>query len=55
MVAQTRARIEHYERQDDGTWLLREFGSGARVRLRSVGGELELDDVYRKVELGLLG
>lgn len=49
LVAQTRARIEHYERQVDGNWLLREFGPGARLRLRSVEGELDVDDIYRKV------
>jgi Uma2 family endonuclease len=49
LVAQGHARIEHYERQADGSWLLREFGPGARLRLRSVDGELGVDDVYRKV------
>jgi Uma2 family endonuclease len=51
LVAQTRARIEHYERQADGNWLLREFGPGGRLWLRSVEGELGVDDVYLKVPL----
>jgi Uma2 family endonuclease len=55
LVAQTRARIEHYERQADGNWLLREFGPGTRLQLRSVEGELAVDDVYRKVELASRG
>ncbi len=51
LVAQTRVRIEHYERQADGTWLLREYGPNARLRLRSVEGEIDVDDLYRKVTL----
>jgi Uma2 family endonuclease len=54
LVAQTRVRIEHYERQADGNWLLREFGPSGRLWLRSVEGELAVDDVYRKVELASL-
>ncbi len=52
LVAQTRVQIEHYERQADGTWLLRDFGPGARLWLRSVDGELALGDIYRKVPFG---
>jgi Uma2 family endonuclease len=52
LVAQTRVRIEHYERHADGTWLLREQGPGARMRLRSVDGEIDVDEVYRKLALG---
>lgn len=55
LVAQTRMRIEHYERQADGNWLLREFGAGMRMRLRSVEGELDVDDIYRKVGLTISG
>jgi Uma2 family endonuclease len=55
LVTQTRARIEHYERQADGNWLLRELGPGARLWLRSVEGELAVDDVYHKVALPSAG
>jgi hypothetical protein len=36
-------------------WLLREFGPGTRLRLRSVEGEIDVDDVYRKVALTTAG
>ena len=50
LVAQTQARVEHYTRGGDGTWVLRTLGPGARVQL--VAGEIAVDDIYRKVELG---
>ena len=49
LVAQTQARVEHYTRGGDGTWVLRTLGPGARVQL--VAGEIAVDDIYRKVEL----
>jgi Uma2 family endonuclease len=55
LVAQSRVRIEHYERQADGNWLLREFGPDTRMWLRSVEGELAVEDIYRKVPLASAG
>lgn len=52
LVSQAQARIEHYERQAEDRWLLRELGPGASVSLRSIGAALAVDEVYRKVTLG---
>jgi Uma2 family endonuclease len=51
LVSQTQARIEHYTRGVDGTWVLRELGPGAQLRLTGIDGELAIDDIYRKVTL----
>lgn len=51
LISQDRARIEHYERQAEDRWLLRELGPGASVSLRSIGAALPVDEVYRKVAL----
>jgi Uma2 family endonuclease len=45
MVAQHEPRIEHFTRNDDGTWTLREVGPGGAVHL-SMGVDLSVDDVY---------
>lgn len=55
LVAQTQARVEHYTRGDDGTWVLRELGPGASLRLTEINGELAIDDIYRKVSLPAVG
>jgi Uma2 family endonuclease len=46
LVAQDEARIEHYRRNDDGTWTLRDVSPPDVVRL-STGVELPVADVYR--------
>jgi Uma2 family endonuclease len=51
LVAQKRIRVEHYARQADGSWTLRALGAGDRLQLASVGGELLIEDIYRKVSL----
>ena len=55
LVAQAQARVEHYARGDDGTWVLRELGPGASVRLTGINGDLAIDDIYRKVSLPPVG
>lgn len=49
LVSQTERYIEHYARQGDGAWVLREFRGGDEVPLATVGGALRLDEVYLKV------
>jgi Uma2 family endonuclease len=49
LVSQKKVRIEHFRRQDDGTWVLRATGPGDRVVLDSVGCELAVDLAYLKV------
>jgi Uma2 family endonuclease len=51
LVAQDQARVEHYTRGADGTWVLRELQPGMRLRLTGVPGEIAIDDIYRKVTL----
>jgi Uma2 family endonuclease len=54
LVAQDQARIEHYTRGVDGTWVLRELGPGMTLRITGItgiAGEIAIDDIYRKVSL----
>jgi Uma2 family endonuclease len=51
MVAQDRARVEHYTRGAGATWVLRVLGPGMRMPLAGLPGELAIDDIYRKVTL----
>jgi Uma2 family endonuclease len=46
LVAQHEARIEHYRRNDDGTWTLRDVSPPDIVHL-SIGAEISVADVYR--------
>lgn len=46
LVAQHEARIEHYRRNDDGTWTLRDVIAPDVVRL-SIGVDLSVAEVYR--------
>lgn len=55
LVTQGRVRVEHYERQPNGTWTLRELGPGTRLRLGGVEGEIDVDEIYRKVSLPGVG
>jgi Uma2 family endonuclease len=51
-IAQDNHHVEHYRRQDVNQWLLSETNSlEARVLLSSIGCELLLEDIYRKVRL----
>jgi Uma2 family endonuclease len=52
MVSQNRAKVQTVFRQPDGTWSLAFFeGISAIARLRSLGVDLPLAEVYAKVEL----
>lgn len=51
LVAQDCARVEHYTRGPDGTWVLRELGPGMQLRLAGMRHEIAIDDFYRKVTL----
>jgi Uma2 family endonuclease len=46
MVSQREAQIEHYRRNEDDTWTLREVRAPGVVRL-SIGCDLSVEDVYR--------
>jgi Uma2 family endonuclease len=49
LAAQHEARVEHFSRQPDGSWLLREARAGGRIRMASGRSPLTVDEVYRKV------
>jgi Uma2 family endonuclease len=48
LVSSTRVLVEHFARQPDASWVLREHRAGGRVRL-SIGVELAVDELYLKV------
>jgi Uma2 family endonuclease len=50
LIAQDRVHVEHYRRQPDGSWNLREYRALEDVvRLESLGCDLPLRDLYDKV------
>jgi Uma2 family endonuclease len=50
LIAQDRPHVEHYARQANGRWLLTERDDlEATITLPSIGCELALSEVYRKV------
>lgn len=52
LVSQRERHVDHYVRQDDGTWLLREVaGADAVLTLAALGCELPLAALYERVEL----
>jgi Uma2 family endonuclease len=46
LASQDEARLEHYRRNDDGTWTLTIAEAGAKVALPDLGGDLVVDDLY---------
>lgn len=53
LISQNKVHVEHYRRQEN-EWLQTEFAELEDVlSLRSVGCELRLQDIYRRVEVAL--
>ena len=50
LVAQDQWRIEHFRRQDDGSWRFTAHGPGDELDLDALGVRLRVDEVYAKVE-----
>ncbi len=46
LVSQRELHIQHYRRNDDGTWMLRDVRPPEAVELSSIGCRLELAEVY---------
>lgn len=46
LASQESPRLEHYRRNDDGTWTLTIAEAGGVIRLPDLGGELVVDEVY---------
>lgn len=52
MVSQDKISIEYYSRNDDDSWILKEFKDlNQNIEMKSIGCILELKDVYYKVDL----
>lgn len=49
LISQHSALVEHYARQDDGSWNLRTYGPGTSVAIASLGIELPVDDLYEGI------
>ena len=49
LVAQDHVLIEHFSRQADNSWVLREARAGGRIDLASIGCVLQVDQIYLKV------
>jgi Uma2 family endonuclease len=50
-VSQDKMHVEIHTRQPDDTWLLRDVRDSGPVKLQSIEVELQLADIYEKVEL----
>jgi Uma2 family endonuclease len=51
LLSQDKIFAEHYRRQPDGAWLLREFNSSTdEIELTSIGCRLVLGSLYERVE-----
>ncbi|MFO0646515.1 MAG: Uma2 family endonuclease [Polyangiales bacterium] len=48
-VSQTEPYVEHFARQADGSWLLREYRNDDEVPVATLGGALRLSELYLKV------
>jgi Uma2 family endonuclease len=56
LVASERMQIEHYVRQEDESWNLKEYHQpGDRLPLASIGCELPLAEIYERVSFPELG
>jgi Uma2 family endonuclease len=48
LVSQTKVLVEHFARQADGSWLMREHRAGEQVTLASVEAKIAVDEIYLK-------
>jgi Uma2 family endonuclease len=49
LVSQDQVLIEHFSRQADNSWVLREARAGGSIDLASIGCVLKVDEIYLKV------
>ncbi len=49
LVAQDRARVEHFKRQADGSWVLRILGPTDNLTLEAAGCDVAIAEIYHKV------
>ncbi len=50
LVTQERNRVEHYARNDDGSWTYRDLGDGDTLRLTGAPAEVAISELYEGVE-----
>ncbi|MBS1793083.1 MAG: Uma2 family endonuclease [Acidobacteria bacterium] len=51
LVSQTAPLVEHYIKQSDGSWLLREYrGLETSFRIETIAADLNLADIYDRIE-----
>lgn len=52
LVSQDKVQVEQFKREDDGTWKYQAtIGLKSQVKFTSIEVELELDEIYQRVEL----
>ncbi|MGH8616034.1 MAG: Uma2 family endonuclease [Gammaproteobacteria bacterium] len=52
LIAQDKVHVEHYFRQNDGSWILTETNDpGAVIELASINCRLSVTEIYAKVRL----
>ncbi|HMF76966.1 MAG TPA: hypothetical protein VK604_15010 [Bryobacteraceae bacterium] len=49
-LAQDRSHADHYTRQPDNSWLLREIEAAGSISLKCIAAELPLDRIYEKMQ-----
>ncbi len=49
LISTDRVLVEYATRQENGSWVLRDFKAGERFMIESIGGELAVDELYLKV------
>ena len=49
IVHQDRRYVEHYSKQDDGSWLLREYSGEGSVNIAQLGVKILLAELYAGV------
>lgn len=51
LVSSKRRHVDHYRRQEDGSWVLRSYGGDSIASLTSIECTLPLDEIYVRSEL----
>jgi Uma2 family endonuclease len=49
LISQKAVEVQHYAKQDDGTWTLRWLGAGEVLRPTGVDAPVAVDDLYARV------
>jgi Uma2 family endonuclease len=53
LIDQTQTVVEHFQKEQDGTWRLREYSSREEtLAIETIGVTLRMSEIYRKVDFG---